>query len=66
MIKRVPKNSDKIIESLEFPGDSGFKDLALSLLWVGSPLWRRFSLGLGTCTCLGCGQNKQTKKIIET
>ena len=49
---------------MEFPGGLAFKDLALSLLWLGSLLWHGFNNGPGTSTCLGCSQKKK-KKVEE-
>ena len=46
----------------EFPGGLEVKDLVLSLLWLGSLLWRGFD-----AACSGCGQKKNptSKSILQ-
>ena len=46
----------------EFPGGSGVKDLVLSLLWLGSLRWRRFSLAWEFLHGMDSAKKKKRKK----
>ena len=42
-----------------------FKDLALSLQWLGSLLWCGFEIpGPGTCTCYRHGQKRKKERVL--